>query len=109
MDSRETTPLYVDPVFAAHGLCKTIVCDRDPRFTSNFFKEVFNVLGMRVNMITANRPQTDGVTERVNHILEDTLKAFVNHRQNDWDELFSLCDWEHTLFPQPWLPSNYAL
>ena len=92
VDSRETARFYVDHVFAVHGLSKTIVCDRDPRFTFTFFKEVFNVLGMELNMSTANRPQTNGMTERVNRILEVTLKAFVNHRQNDWDELFSLCE-----------------
>ena len=38
VDSSETARLYVDHVFAAHGLSKTIVCDRDPRFTSTFFQ-----------------------------------------------------------------------
>ena len=92
MDSRETARLYVDHVFAAHDLSKTIVCDRDPRFTSTFFKEVFNILGVELKMSTTNHPRTDGMTERVNCIVEDTLRAFVNHRENDWDELLSLCE-----------------
>ena len=92
VDSRETARLYIDHVFAAHCLSKTIVCDRDPRFTSTFFKEVFNILGVELKMSTANHPQTDGMTERVNRIVEDPLRAFVNHRQNDWDELLSLCE-----------------
>ena len=85
VDSRETARLYVDHVFVAHVLSKTIVCDRDPRCTSTYFKEVFNILGVELKMSTANHPQTDGSTERVNRIVEDTLRAFVNHRQNDWD------------------------
>ena len=79
-------------MFAARGLSKTIVCDRDPGFTSTFFKEVFNILGVELKMSTTNQPQTDGMTKCVNRILEDTLTAFVNHRQNDWDELLSLCE-----------------
>ena len=92
VDSKEAARLYVDHVFAAHGLSKTIVCDRDPRFTSAFFKEVFSILGVELKMSTANHPQTDGMTERVNRVIEDTLRAFVNHRQNNWDELLSLCE-----------------
>ena len=79
-------------MFAAHGLSKTIVCDRDPRFTSTFFKEVFNILRVELKMSTANHPQADGMTKCVNPIVEDTLRAFVNHRENDWDELLSLCE-----------------
>ena len=59
VDSRETARLYVDHVFAAHGLSKTIVCDRDPRFTSTFFNEVFNIIGAELKMSTADHPQTD--------------------------------------------------
>ena len=92
VDSRETARLYIDHAFATYGLSKTIVCDQDPRFTSIFFKEVFNILGVELKVSTANHPQTNGMTERVNRIVEDTLRAFVNHRQNDWDELLSLCD-----------------
>ena len=32
------------------------------------------------------------MTEFVNRIVEDTLRAFVNHRENDWDEFPSLCE-----------------
>ena len=77
---------------AAHGLSKTTVCGKDPRFTSTFFKEVLNILGVELEKSTTNHSRTDGVTECVNRIVEDTLRAFVNHRQNDWDELPSLCE-----------------
>ena len=53
-------------------------------------KEVFSLLGVKLNMSTANHPQTDGMTERVNRIVEDTLRSFVNHRQTNWDELLAL-------------------
>lgn len=92
VDAQESARLYVAHVFAGHGLSKTIVCDRDPRFTSAFFQEVFSRLGVELKMSTANHPQTDGMTERVNRVVEDTLRCFVNHRQNNWDELLPLCE-----------------
>ena len=42
-------------------------------------------------------PKTDGQTERMNRVVDDTLRAFVNHRQTNWDELLPLCNWQ--LFP----------
>ena len=38
-------------------------------------------------MSTAHHPQTDGQTERLNRVVEETLRHFVNARQNDWDNL----------------------
>jgi len=92
VDAREAARLYVDGVFRLHGLSKSIVCDRDPRFTAAFFQEVFATLGTELKMSTANHPQTDGMTERMNRIVEDALRAFVNHQQNNWDELLSVCE-----------------
>ena len=73
--------VYIDHVFSVHGLSKTIVSDRDPRFTAAFFKELFSILGSQLKMSTANHPQTDGMTERMNRVVEDTLRTYVNHKQ----------------------------
>ena len=70
--------LYVKHVFSPHGLSKSIVCDRAPRFTASFFKVVFDRLEVKLQMSNANHPNTDSLTERVNRIVEDCLRCFVN-------------------------------
>ena len=66
--------LYIDHVFSQHGLSKTIVSDRDPHFTATFFKELFSILGTnKLQMSSANHPQTDGQTERMNRVIEETF------------------------------------
>ena len=52
-----------------------IASDRDPRFTGKFWKSIFQVLGTRLDMSTADHPQTDGQTERVNRVVEDILRS----------------------------------
>ncbi|GMF50591.1 unnamed protein product [Phytophthora fragariaefolia] len=69
----QATRLFVDRVFQHHGLSETIVSDRDPRFTAAFWKTLFHLLGTKLSMTTADLPQTDGQTEHVNRVLEDTL------------------------------------
>jgi len=62
------------------------VSDRDPRFTSNFWKALCKRLGTNLNMSTSHHPQTDGQTECANRTIEDMLRAYVAPHQSDWDE-----------------------
>jgi transposase InsO family protein len=76
--------LFVKHVYADHGLPKSIVTDRDTRFTANFWKTVCGLLGIKQRMSTAFHPETDGQTERVNRIVEEMLRAYVGQSQTDW-------------------------
>jgi hypothetical protein len=49
--------------------------------------------GTRLRMSTKFHPQTDGQkTERMNGILEDTLRHFVGPFQRDWEELLPVVE-----------------
>ena len=76
IDGEGTALLFIDRVFRQHGLPVAIASDRDPRFTGKFWKSVFQVLGTRLDMSTADHLQTDGQTERVNRVVEDILRSF---------------------------------
>ena len=55
----------------------SIVSDRDPRLTSEFWHELQKALGTRLDFSTAFHPQIDGQIEHLNQILEDMLCACV--------------------------------
>ncbi|GJS16115.1 putative reverse transcriptase domain-containing protein [Tanacetum coccineum] len=90
---RETDPLdklarlYLKEVVTRHGIPVSRICDRDPRFASNFWRSLQNALGTNLDMSTAYHPQTDGQSERTIQTLEDMLRAcaidfgkgWVNH------------------------------
>ena len=78
--------LFFDHVFKNFGLPRKIISDRDVRFTSNFWKALFNLLGVKLAMSTSFHPQTDGQTEIMNRLLEQTLRFYVGYKQDDWDE-----------------------
>ena len=64
--------------------------DRDSRFTSKVWTELMRLVGTRLDMSTAFHPQTDGLTERYNRVLEEYLRSYVSATYDDWDEWLSL-------------------
>ncbi|KAE9081925.1 hypothetical protein PF006_g27019 [Phytophthora fragariae] len=83
----QAAQLFVDNVFRNHGLPEAFVSDRDPRFVSHFWRHLFRLLGTRLDMSTADHPQTDGQTERVNRVLEDILRSVCAAEPTKWSTL----------------------
>lgn len=81
--------IFMREVVRLHGVPESILSDRDPRFTANFWRAFWQQLGTTLTMSTAYHPQTDGQTERANRTLEEVLRAYVNFKQDDWDERLS--------------------
>ncbi|GJZ33065.1 reverse transcriptase domain-containing protein [Tanacetum coccineum] len=90
MPMRETNPLdklarmYLKEVVTKHGIPVSIICDRDPRFSSNFWKSLQKALGTSLDMSTAYHPKTDRQSERTIQTLEDMLRACVIDFVNGW-------------------------
>jgi transposase InsO family protein len=85
--------LFTDHVFKLHGIPKIIVSDRDPAFTSQFWKELFKVIGIDLLMSFAYHPQTVGQNEVMNKGLKGYLWSFTGDRPRDWVRWLSLADW----------------
>ncbi|KAI9908355.1 hypothetical protein PsorP6_004560 [Peronosclerospora sorghi] len=75
IDGQGTAKVFLDRVFRQHGLPDSVVSDRDSRFTEQFWGALFKVLGTKLLMSTADHPQKDGQTERVNRVVEDILRS----------------------------------
>ena len=52
----EYAALFVEHVFHLHGLPEVIISDRDPRFTSHFWRSLFDLLGTDLRFSTAFHP-----------------------------------------------------
>jgi hypothetical protein len=90
--AKDVAQLFIREVFRLHGMPKHMVTDRDPKFTSNFWKEFFAQVGAKHRLSSAYHPQTDGNTERVNRVMEDMLRHFVSNDQTNWDTLLPLVE-----------------
>nr|GEY66117.1 hypothetical protein [Tanacetum cinerariifolium] len=52
--------LYLNRIVVRHGIPVSIICDRDGRFTSNFWKSFQKALGTDISMSNAYHPETNG-------------------------------------------------
>ena len=92
ISAEEVAYLYHDRVFRYHGVPQDIVSDRDVRFRSLFWRSLAERLGTKLSKSTKDHPQSDGQTERMNGVLEDTLRHFVGPYQTDWDERLAVAE-----------------
>ena len=74
------------------GVPSKIVSDRDVKFTSSFWQELFRLLGTRVALSTAYHPQTDGLTERFHRSVEQVLRCYCSGMLDQWCTLLSQCE-----------------
>ena len=68
----------MDEIVRLYGMPLSIVSDRDPRFTSRFWKELQSSLGTCLNFSITFHLQTYGQSERLFQILEDMLRLCYN-------------------------------
>nr|GFA03051.1 reverse transcriptase domain-containing protein [Tanacetum cinerariifolium] len=98
---RETNPMdklariYLKEVVTRHGIRVSIISDRYPRFTSNFWRSLQNALGTRLDMSTAYHPETDGQSERTIQTFEDMLRACTIDFEKGWVNHFPLVEFSY--------------
>ena len=72
-------------ILSRHGAPKRIISDRGTQFTSDLFREVTDLLGMKQSMTSGYYPQADGQAERTIGTLVNMLAKLSGSNQNDWD------------------------
>ncbi|GJR82031.1 putative reverse transcriptase domain-containing protein [Tanacetum coccineum] len=84
---RKTDPMeklermYQKEVVTRHGIHVSIICDRDPRFASNFWRSLQKALGTNLDMSTAYHPQIAEKREDY-QTLEDIIALLVRRLCN---------------------------
>ena len=75
--------MFRDNVWKLHRLPESMISDRGPQFVVGLTRELNKMLGIETKLSMAYHPETNGQTERTNQELEQYLRMYVNHRQNN--------------------------
>jgi transposase InsO family protein len=97
--AKEMAGMYYKYVWRNHGVPDSVVSDRGPQFISHFWDEFCRMLGVKIKLSSSEHPQTDGQTEIMNQYLDQRLRPFVNHYQDNWAELLPAMDFAQAILP----------
>nr|GFC33000.1 retrotransposon protein, Ty3-gypsy subclass [Tanacetum cinerariifolium] len=89
------TETFQQEIVRLHGTPSAIVSDRDPRFTSRFWKGLQKAWGTRLKFSTVFHLQTDGQTERIIQTLEDMLRSCTLEWTGNWDDYICLVEFAY--------------
>jgi hypothetical protein len=87
--------IYMREVARLHGIPKTIMSNRDTKFTSKFWKGLFKGFGTNLNFIISYHPESDGKTKRVNQVIEDMLRMYVMEKPSKWEDYLHLLEFSY--------------
>ncbi|MBW0490695.1 hypothetical protein O181_030410 [Austropuccinia psidii MF-1] len=101
----DTALLFWKNIISSRGFPKIIICDTDPKFRSEVWTNLYDMLGTKPAFFKAHHPQTDVLAESKIQTMEDILKIFCAYSMEDKDHEGYTHDWV-TLLPEFHLAYN---
>jgi hypothetical protein len=86
--AEETVKFIMDEIICRHGCPKKILSDRGSHFNNKIVEELMKKFEIKHNLSTPYHPQTNGLVERFNKTLCESL-AKLSENEDDWDEKIS--------------------
>jgi hypothetical protein len=75
---------FFTDIVRLHGVPQSMVSDRDPIFTSTFWRKLMRLMGTKLHMTTAFHPQSDGQSEAANRVIIMYLRCLIGDRPRQW-------------------------
>ena len=72
-------------IFARFGFPSEVLSDGGTQFTSNIMQQVMKTVGITHKVSTPYHPQTNGLCERANATIKDTLRKSAYNNIGEWD------------------------
>ena len=87
--------VFIDNVVRNHGYPEKIISDRDVKFTSRFWRSLFEKSGTKLAFTTVEHPQTDGQSENRIKTLWFMIRSFIEDTGKDWKEHLGLFEYSY--------------
>ncbi|MBW0488948.1 hypothetical protein O181_028663 [Austropuccinia psidii MF-1] len=89
----DTSLLLWNNIIPTCGIPEIIISDMDPKLTSEFWTNLYDILGEKLAFSTAYHPQTGGIADRMIQTMEDILRRFCAYGMEYKDHEGYTHDW----------------
>ena len=83
VDAAKTAELFWNHVGKLHGIPPCIYSDRGPQFCNRFWKALWDSFGTSLKFSSAYHPQSQGMIERMNSVVSQTLRCLIHSLENE--------------------------
>ena len=88
--------LFVREIVRLYGVpTAQIIIDRDAKFTSKFWRAMFQSQGTPLNLSLSYYSKIDDQIERVNQVIDDMLRAYYGHQPHIWLKFLPLVEFAY--------------
>ena len=91
----DTASSFMNNIFRIHGLPSEIISDRGSQFTSKFWTSICTSLNISMKLASPFHHQSNGLTERVNSVVEQYLRCYANFKGSDWYNYIFLAEFSY--------------
>ena len=85
--TKTTVNLFLQNIWSKHGLPISMISDHGPQFVSKIWDSLCKLLRITVKLFTAFYLETNGQSKNTNQEMEQHLRSYVNHFQDNWVRL----------------------
>ena len=78
IEAKTVAEIFVKEIVSRHGAPRVLLSDRGSNFLSSLFREVCFLMNTEKIFTSGYRPQTNGLVERFNGILAQSLSMYVS-------------------------------
>lgn len=97
--AKDAAEMYYNGPFRILGWPDAFVSDQGAQFISAFTNELSRIHGVQLRFASAGHKPTAGQAEIMNQYLDQRMRPFVNHHQDDWSRAMPAMDHAQAALP----------